>query len=65
MPDDPNQPKRADDELGPLPDGWEERVHADGRIFFIDHSQSTALPWETGWEGGGVGRGRRRREREV
>lgn len=27
-----------DDELGPLPEGWEERVHTDGRIFYIDHS---------------------------
>nr|CAI5867832.1 unnamed protein product [Callosobruchus analis] len=28
-----------DDVLGPLPEGWEERVHSDGRIFFIDHSK--------------------------
>lgn len=27
------------DELGPLPEGWEERMHSDGRIFFIDHSK--------------------------
>lgn len=27
------------DDLGPLPPGWEERVHRDGRIFFIDHSK--------------------------
>lgn len=27
------------DELGPLPEGWEERIHSDGRIFFIDHSK--------------------------
>lgn len=27
------------DTLGPLPEGWEERVHSDGRIFFIDHSE--------------------------
>ncbi|XP_026287672.1 E3 ubiquitin-protein ligase Nedd-4 isoform X1 [Frankliniella occidentalis] len=26
------------DELGPLPEGWEERMHSDGRIFFIDHN---------------------------
>lgn len=26
------------DDLGPLPDGWEERIHTDGRIFFIDHT---------------------------
>ena len=30
---------RHQDELGPLPDGWEQRVHSDARIFFIDHSQ--------------------------
>lgn len=29
------------DDLGALPEGWEERVHTDGRIFFIDHSQYT------------------------
>lgn len=28
------------DDLGPLPDGWEERLHTDGRIFFIDHSKT-------------------------
>ena len=27
------------DQLGTLPEGWEERVHTDGRIFFIDHSK--------------------------
>lgn len=32
-------PKHQVDELGPLPPGWEERVHSDGRIFFIDHSE--------------------------
>lgn len=26
------------DDLGPLPSGWEERMHHDGRIFFINHS---------------------------
>lgn len=31
------------DELEPLPEGWEERVHADGRIFFIDHSKKTFI----------------------
>lgn len=31
--------KRPEDDLGPLPEGWEERVHTDGRIFFIDHSE--------------------------
>uniref|UniRef100_A0A8P4GH37 HECT-type E3 ubiquitin transferase n=1 Tax=Dicentrarchus labrax TaxID=13489 RepID=A0A8P4GH37_DICLA len=28
-------------DLGPLPPGWEERVHTDGRIFYIDHSATT------------------------
>ena len=28
----------AVDDLGPLPPGWEERIHRDGRIFFINHS---------------------------
>ncbi|XP_050294716.1 E3 ubiquitin-protein ligase Nedd-4 isoform X4 [Anthonomus grandis grandis] len=43
----PNQPtvqpinRRPDDDLGPLPEGWEERVHTDGRIFFIDHNTRT------------------------
>uniref|UniRef100_A0A8C7IK69 HECT-type E3 ubiquitin transferase n=1 Tax=Oncorhynchus kisutch TaxID=8019 RepID=A0A8C7IK69_ONCKI len=34
-------------DLGPLPPGWEERVHADGRTFYIDHSKfqgSASLP---------------------
>lgn len=31
------------DQLGPLPEGWEERVHTDGRIFFIDHSMCTVF----------------------
>lgn len=34
-----------DDELGPLPEGWEERIHTDGRIFFIDHNTRTTQ-WE-------------------
>ncbi|CAG2162668.1 unnamed protein product [Oppiella nova] len=34
-----NRPKCSTvDDLGPLPDGWEERMHTDGRIFFIDHN---------------------------
>ncbi|XP_053693038.1 E3 ubiquitin-protein ligase Nedd-4-like isoform X2 [Sabethes cyaneus] len=36
---------RADDELGPLPEGWEERVHSDGRTFFIDHN-TRATQWD-------------------
>lgn len=36
----PSATPRSDiDQLGPLPEGWEERVHTDGRIFFIDHSK--------------------------
>ena len=29
--------------LGQLPAGWEERIHTDGRIFYIDHSMLGAL----------------------
>ncbi|XP_064610095.1 LOW QUALITY PROTEIN: E3 ubiquitin-protein ligase NEDD4-like [Liolophura sinensis] len=25
-------------DLGPLPPGWEERTHSDGRVFYIDHN---------------------------
>jgi len=42
----PNRPKNTFvDDLGPLPNGWEERVHSDGRIFFIDHNRKTTQ-WE-------------------
>ncbi|KAH3837035.1 E3 ubiquitin-protein ligase NEDD4-like isoform X2 [Dreissena polymorpha] len=27
--------------LGPLPDGWEERTHTDGRVFYINHKTRT------------------------
>ncbi|XP_049964654.1 E3 ubiquitin-protein ligase Nedd-4 isoform X1 [Schistocerca serialis cubense] len=37
--------RKPEDELGPLPEGWEERVHTDGRIFFIDHNTRTTQ-WE-------------------
>ena len=41
-----NKPRFSSmDDLGPLPDSWEERVHTDGRIFFIDHSTRTTQ-WE-------------------
>ncbi|XP_063703227.1 E3 ubiquitin-protein ligase Nedd-4 isoform X7 [Culicoides brevitarsis] len=33
--------RKSEDELGPLPEGWEERIHSDGRIFFIDHNTRT------------------------
>lgn len=40
----PSATPRSDlDQLGPLPEGWEERVHTDGRIFFIDHSMILSL----------------------
>lgn len=35
----PNQTRRVEDDLGPLPEGWEERVHTDRRVFYIDHSK--------------------------
>ena len=37
--------RRHHDDLGPLPEGWEERVHTDGRIFFIDHN-NRVTQWE-------------------
>nr|XP_018901439.1 PREDICTED: E3 ubiquitin-protein ligase Nedd-4 isoform X2 [Bemisia tabaci] len=37
--------QEPEDELGPLPEGWEERVHSDNRIFFIDHNTRTTQ-WE-------------------
>ena len=41
IPDQNSLPNRVKfnniDDLGPLPDGWEERIHTDGRIFYIDH----------------------------
>lgn len=39
----PSQTRPPEDDLGPLPEGWEERVHVDGRIFFIDHSKHVTL----------------------
>ncbi|TKR93655.1 hypothetical protein L596_008068 [Steinernema carpocapsae] len=33
------QSARNVDDLGPLPPGWEERIHTDGRVFFIDHNK--------------------------
>lgn len=39
------QEDRLEDNLGPLPEGWEERVHVDGRIFYIDHNTRTTQ-WE-------------------
>ncbi|KAF4531590.1 hypothetical protein B566_EDAN010056 [Ephemera danica] len=46
MPNQVQMPSRQpEDELGSLPEGWEERVHTDGRIFFIDHNTRTTQ-WE-------------------
>ncbi|XP_037933610.1 E3 ubiquitin-protein ligase Nedd-4-like isoform X2 [Teleopsis dalmanni] len=41
----PNQTRRVEDDLGPLPEGWEERMHTDGRVFYIDHNTRTTQ-WE-------------------
>ncbi|XP_029430182.1 E3 ubiquitin-protein ligase NEDD4 [Rhinatrema bivittatum] len=32
-------------DLGPLPPGWEERIHTDGRVFYIDHN-TKRTQWE-------------------
>lgn len=39
MPNQITTNRKPDDNLGPLPEGWEERIHTDGRTFFIDHSK--------------------------
>lgn len=31
--------------LGPLPNGWEMRLHADGRLYFVDHN-THATTWD-------------------
>ncbi|XP_049629545.1 E3 ubiquitin-protein ligase NEDD4 isoform X3 [Suncus etruscus] len=31
-------PLDSSEDLGPLPPGWEERTHTDGRIFYINHN---------------------------
>uniref|UniRef100_A0A672Z9F0 HECT-type E3 ubiquitin transferase n=1 Tax=Sphaeramia orbicularis TaxID=375764 RepID=A0A672Z9F0_9TELE len=35
------RPSLDPSDLGPLPPGWEERVHTDGRVFYIDHNTRT------------------------
>ena len=46
LPSQSNVPnRRHQDDLGALPEGWEERVHTDGRIFFIDHN-NRVTQWE-------------------
>lgn len=39
------RPSLDPSDLGPLPPGWEERVHSDGRVFYIDHNTKTTQ-WE-------------------
>lgn len=43
MPNTAQTIDKHEDELGSLPEGWEERVHSDGRIFFIDHNTRTVF----------------------
>nr|XP_048280276.1 E3 ubiquitin-protein ligase NEDD4 isoform X2 [Myodes glareolus] len=38
-------PVDSSNDLGPLPPGWEERTHTDGRVFFINHNTK-----KTQWE---------------
>ncbi|KAI0237295.1 E3 ubiquitin-protein ligase NEDD4 [Lamellibrachia satsuma] len=43
-----SRPSSNDDltrDLGPLEPGWEERVHSDGRLFYINHTTKTTQ-WE-------------------
>jgi len=35
----PTMSVKSTDDLGPLPSGWEERTHADGRTFYINHGK--------------------------
>ncbi|XP_068131597.1 E3 ubiquitin-protein ligase NEDD4 isoform X3 [Hyperolius riggenbachi] len=41
------RPKKPIDflDIGPLPPGWEERTHTDGKVFYIDHNTK-----KTQWE---------------
>lgn len=36
---------QEDDGLGPLPDGWEKRMQADNRVYFVNHKNRTTQ-WE-------------------
>ncbi|XP_042199995.1 E3 ubiquitin-protein ligase NEDD4a isoform X2 [Callorhinchus milii] len=40
-----HRPSLDPSDLGPLPPGWEERIHLDGRVFYIDHN-TKATQWE-------------------
>ncbi|KAM4050734.1 E3 ubiquitin-protein ligase NEDD4-like isoform 11-T12 [Anomaloglossus baeobatrachus] len=35
-------------DLGPLPPGWEERIHLDGRTFYIDHRSQVLMYGDNG-----------------
>ncbi|KAM3938287.1 E3 ubiquitin-protein ligase NEDD4-like isoform 1-T1 [Leptodactylus fuscus] len=35
-------------DLGPLPPGWEERIHLDGRTFYIDHRSQVLMCGDNG-----------------
>ncbi|XP_065064994.1 E3 ubiquitin-protein ligase Itchy-like [Rhopilema esculentum] len=57
-------PPATNDPLGPLPPGWEKRVHDSGRVYFVDHNTrqtqwedprttgilGSAQPLPAGWE---------------
>ncbi|KAJ7388968.1 E3 ubiquitin-protein ligase nedd4 [Desmophyllum pertusum] len=45
MPPEISRSATLSHDLGPLPDGWEERVHQDGRVFYIDHD-TKSTQWE-------------------
>lgn len=38
-------PVEDDDQLGPLPSGWEKRVQPEGRVYFVNHKNRTTQ-WE-------------------
>nr|XP_016850739.1 PREDICTED: E3 ubiquitin-protein ligase NEDD4-like isoform X5 [Anolis carolinensis] len=37
------KPALNPNDLGPLPPGWEERIHLDGRTFYIDHRSQVLI----------------------
>ena len=37
--------RQVSGELGPLPDGWEEKILPDGKLFYVDHN-SKKTTWE-------------------
>lgn len=39
------QPTTENDPLGPLPEGWEKRADANGRVYFVNHKNRTTQ-WE-------------------